>query len=134
MPWGPHQCDKIQSFDDAMAKKIEANNIVFAIHIPLPHKQMSPWFQFIVVILQFDIAFKLYNQVGKNKAILIFKYLKEGRGLVVTVSSKRLSCLQKAEKQNIYLRDYDFSIKLQKRHVLQAYHESIVCSWHFRIV
>lgn len=87
MPWGPNQCDKIQSFDDAMAKKIEANNIVFAIHIPLPQKEMSPWFQFIVVILQFDIAFKLYNQIGKNKAILILKYLKEGLGLNSFASS-----------------------------------------------
>lgn len=82
MPWGPNQCAKIQSFDDAMAKKIQANNIVFAIHIPLPHKEMSPWFQFIVVILQFDIAFKIYNQVGKNKAIFILNYCKEGLGLI----------------------------------------------------
>ncbi|XP_051261905.1 protein wntless homolog isoform X2 [Dicentrarchus labrax] len=63
MPWGPNQCDKIRTFDDAMAKKIEANNIVFAVHIPLPNKEMSPWFQFMVVILQFDIAFKMYNQI-----------------------------------------------------------------------
>ncbi|XP_035656442.1 protein wntless homolog isoform X3 [Oncorhynchus keta] len=63
MPWGPNQCDKIQDFDEAMSKKIEANNIVFAVHIPLPNKEMSPWFQFMLVILQFDIAFKMYNQI-----------------------------------------------------------------------
>ncbi|XP_035526295.1 protein wntless homolog isoform X3 [Morone saxatilis] len=63
MPWGPNQCDKIRTFDEAMAKKIEANNIVFAVHIPLPNKEMSPWFQFMLVILQFDIAFKMYNQI-----------------------------------------------------------------------
>nr|XP_033506726.1 protein wntless homolog isoform X3 [Epinephelus lanceolatus] len=63
MPWGPNQCDKIRNFDEAMLKKIEANNIVFAVHIPLPDKEMSPWFQFMLVILQFDIAFKMYNQI-----------------------------------------------------------------------
>lgn len=67
MPWGPNQCDKIRTFDEAMAKKIEANNIVFAVHIPLPNKEMSPWFQFMLVILQFDIAFKMYNQIGENQ-------------------------------------------------------------------
>ncbi len=66
MPWGPNQCDKIRTFDEAMAQKIEANNIVFAVHIPLPNKEMSPWFQFMLVILQFDIAFKMYNQIGEN--------------------------------------------------------------------
>ncbi|KAM4604751.1 protein wntless homolog [Polymixia lowei] len=63
MPWGPNQCERIRTFDEAMAKRIEANNIVFAVHIPLPNKEMSPWFQFMLVILQFDIAFKMYNQI-----------------------------------------------------------------------
>ncbi|KAJ3595386.1 hypothetical protein NHX12_004690 [Muraenolepis orangiensis] len=63
MPWGPNQCEKIRTFDEAMAKKIEANNIVFAVHIPLPNMEMSPWFQFMLVILQFDIAFKMHNQI-----------------------------------------------------------------------
>lgn len=66
MPWGPNQCDKIRDFDEAMAKMIEANNIVFSVHIPLPNKEMSPWFQFMLVILQFDIAFKMYNQIGES--------------------------------------------------------------------
>ncbi|XP_010731648.1 protein wntless homolog isoform X2 [Larimichthys crocea] len=71
MPWGPNQCDKIQSFDEAMAKKVEANNIVFAVHIPLPNKEMSPWFQFMLVILQFDIAFKMYNQIDEGAMAMI---------------------------------------------------------------
>lgn len=71
MPRGPNQCEKIQNFDEAMAKKIVANNIVFSVHIPLPNKEMSPWFQFILVILQFDIAFKLHNQIGKAKSFLL---------------------------------------------------------------
>uniref|UniRef100_A0A672Z7X1 Protein wntless homolog n=1 Tax=Sphaeramia orbicularis TaxID=375764 RepID=A0A672Z7X1_9TELE len=71
MPWGPNQCDKIRSFDEATAKKIEANNIVFAVHIPLPNKQMSPWFQFMLVILQFDIAFKVYNQIEDGAMVTI---------------------------------------------------------------
>uniref|UniRef100_A0A3P9HB65 Wntless GOLD domain-containing protein n=1 Tax=Oryzias latipes TaxID=8090 RepID=A0A3P9HB65_ORYLA len=66
MPWGPNQCDKLQSFDDAMAKRIEANDIVFAVHIPSPNKEMSPWFQFMLVILQFNIAFKMNNQIGED--------------------------------------------------------------------
>ncbi|KAI7810173.1 protein wntless homolog [Triplophysa rosa] len=63
MPWGPDQCSKIKDFEEATAKRIEANNIVFAVHIPLPHREMSPWFQFMLVILQFDIAFKMHNQI-----------------------------------------------------------------------
>lgn len=65
MPWGPDQCSKIRDFDEAMAKRIEANNIVFAVHIPLPNREMTAWFQFMLVILQFDIAFKMQNQIGK---------------------------------------------------------------------
>uniref|UniRef100_A0A1A8PDG7 Wntless homolog n=1 Tax=Nothobranchius rachovii TaxID=451742 RepID=A0A1A8PDG7_9TELE len=69
MPWGSNQCDKIQSFDEAVAKKIEANDIVFAVHIPMSNNEMSPWFQFILVMLQFDIAFKMTNQI-KDGAIV----------------------------------------------------------------
>uniref|UniRef100_A0A674D076 Wnt ligand secretion mediator n=1 Tax=Salmo trutta TaxID=8032 RepID=A0A674D076_SALTR len=76
MPWGPNQCHKIQDFDEAMSKKIEANNIVFAVHIPLPNKEMSPWFQFMLVILQFDIAFKMYNQIGKGNSDQIEFYVR----------------------------------------------------------
>lgn len=65
MPWGPDQCSKIRDFEEATAKRIEANNIVFAVHIPLPHREMSAWFQFMLVILQFDIAFKMHNQIGE---------------------------------------------------------------------
>ncbi|KAG7265801.1 hypothetical protein CRUP_000772 [Coryphaenoides rupestris] len=55
MPWGPNQCEKIGTFEEAMAKKIEANNIVFSVHVPLPNKEMSPWFQFMLVILHLVI-------------------------------------------------------------------------------
>lgn len=75
MPWGPDRCDKIRNFDEAMAKKIEANNIVFATHIPLPKKEMSPWFQFMVVILHIDIAFKMYNQIGRNVSVSFWMFL-----------------------------------------------------------
>ncbi|XP_018532651.1 protein wntless homolog isoform X2 [Lates calcarifer] len=71
MPWGPDQCAKIRTFDEAMAKKIEANNIVFAVHIPLPNKEMSSWFQFMLVILQFDIAFKMYNQIEEGVVVTV---------------------------------------------------------------
>lgn len=65
MPWGPDQCSKIRDFEEATAKRIEANNIVFAVHIPPPNREMSPWFQFMLVILQFDIAFNTKNQIGE---------------------------------------------------------------------
>lgn len=71
MPWGQDQCEKIRSFEEAMAKKIEANNIVFAVHIPLHYNEMSPWFQFMLVILQFDIAFKMYNQIGEKQSFVL---------------------------------------------------------------
>lgn len=72
MPWGPNVCEKIRTFDEAKEKRIEANNIVFAVHIPMQNMDMSPWFQFMLVILQFHIAFKMDNQLGKNQGNLSF--------------------------------------------------------------
>ncbi|XP_063317589.1 protein wntless homolog isoform X2 [Pelmatolapia mariae] len=71
MPWGKYQCDKIRSFKEAMANRIEANNIVFAVHIPPHDKEMSPWFQFMLLILQFDIAFKMHNQIEDGALVHI---------------------------------------------------------------
>ncbi|XP_035993776.1 protein wntless homolog [Fundulus heteroclitus] len=71
MPWGPQQCEKLQNFEEAMAKRIEANNIVFAVHIPMPGNEMSPWFQFILVILQLDIMFKMNNQIEEGAVVTI---------------------------------------------------------------
>ncbi|MBN3277151.1 WLS protein, partial [Polyodon spathula] len=71
MPWGPNQCEKIRDFDEAMIKQIEANEIVFAVHIPLPNSEMSPWFQFMLFILQFDIAFKMGNQIEEGAVVTI---------------------------------------------------------------
>ena len=65
MPWGPNQCDKIRDIEEAIPREIEANDIVFSVHIPLPSMEMSPWFQFMLFILQLDIAFKLNNQISK---------------------------------------------------------------------
>ena len=65
MPWGSNRCQQVNSFDEPLAKTLDANDIVFAVHIPLPNTQMSPWFQFILAVLQFDIAFKMINQIGK---------------------------------------------------------------------
>uniref|UniRef100_A0A8C8LY11 Protein wntless homolog n=1 Tax=Oncorhynchus tshawytscha TaxID=74940 RepID=A0A8C8LY11_ONCTS len=99
MPWGPNQCDKIRDFDEAMAKKIEANNIVFAVHIPLPNKEMSPWFQFMLVILQFDIAFKMYNQIEDGALATIdvgLAYrddtLSEWTEMAHSIEQRKLSC------------------------------------------
>lgn len=65
MPWGPNQCEKIKDFDEAVSRQIEANDIVFAVHIPLPPNEMSPWFQFMLFILQLDVAFKMHNVIRK---------------------------------------------------------------------
>lgn len=64
-PWGPNKCDKIRDIEEAIPREIEANDIVFSVHIPLPSMEMSPWFQFMLFILQLDIAFKLNNQISK---------------------------------------------------------------------
>lgn len=66
MPWGSNRCQQVHSFDDPLAKTLDANDIVFAVHVPLPNAEMSPWFQYMLAVLQFDIAFKMINQIGKT--------------------------------------------------------------------
>lgn len=65
VPWGPNKCEKIRDIEEAIPREIEANDIVFSVHIPLPSMEMSPWFQFMLFIMQLDIAFKLNNQISK---------------------------------------------------------------------
>ncbi|KAL1772599.1 wntless-like, partial [Sigmodon hispidus] len=69
VPWGPNKCDKIRDIEEAIPREIEANDIVFSVHIPLPSMEMSPWFQFMLFILQLDIAFKLNNQIRENAEV-----------------------------------------------------------------
>lgn len=76
MPWGPNQCDKIRDIEEAIPREIEANDIVFSVHIPLPSMEMSPWFQFMLFILQLDIAFKLNNQISKCSLFSLLSYLR----------------------------------------------------------
>ncbi|XP_075615244.1 protein wntless homolog isoform X2 [Balearica regulorum gibbericeps] len=71
MPWGPNHCEKLKDFDEAVSRQIEANDIVFAVHIPLPRKEMSPWFQFMLFIMQLDIAFKMDNDLKENAEITL---------------------------------------------------------------
>ncbi|XP_071421424.1 protein wntless homolog [Pithys albifrons albifrons] len=71
MPWGPNQCKKLKDFDEAVSRQIEANDIVFAVHVPLPTKEMSPWFQFMLFIMQLDIAFKIDNDLRENAEITL---------------------------------------------------------------
>lgn len=75
MPWGPNQCDRIRDIEEAIPREIEANDIVFSVHIPLPSMEMSPWFQFMLFILQLDIAFKLNNQISKYTLLSAPSYL-----------------------------------------------------------
>ncbi|XP_028259999.1 protein wntless homolog [Parambassis ranga] len=71
MPWGLTRCQQIRSFDEPMAKTLDANDIVFAVHLPLPNHEMSPWFQYMLAVLQFDIAFKMINQIEDDVTITI---------------------------------------------------------------
>ncbi|XP_076736235.1 protein wntless homolog isoform X2 [Maylandia zebra] len=71
MPWGSNRCQQVHSFDDPLAKTLNANDIVFAVHVPLPNTEMSPWFQYMLAVLQFDIAFKMINQIEDDVVITI---------------------------------------------------------------
>ncbi|XP_041646400.1 protein wntless homolog [Cheilinus undulatus] len=71
MPWGSNRCQQIHSFDEPLAKLLDANDIVFSVHVPLPNKEMSPWFQYMLAVLQFDIAFKMINQIEEDVTITI---------------------------------------------------------------
>ncbi|KAG9341521.1 hypothetical protein JZ751_019026 [Albula glossodonta] len=99
IPWGPNQCEKIRDFDEAMARHIEAKDITFAIHLPFPHKEMSPWFQFIVSILQLDIAFKVHNQVEEGAVVTLDMtvayrddLISEWTEMAHSVEQRKLSC------------------------------------------
>ncbi|NXE77873.1 WLS protein, partial [Cochlearius cochlearius] len=71
LPWGSNHCDKLKDLDEAVSRQIEANDIVFAVHVPLPSKEMSPWFQFMLFIMQLDIAFKMDNDLKENAEITL---------------------------------------------------------------
>ncbi|XP_047444023.1 protein wntless homolog [Mugil cephalus] len=71
MPWGSNRCQQIHSFDEPLAKTLDANDIVFAVHVPLPDKEMSPWFQYMLAVLQFDIAFKMINPIEDGAVVTI---------------------------------------------------------------
>ncbi|KAM8875850.1 protein wntless homolog isoform 3-T3 [Spinachia spinachia] len=70
-PWGSKRCQQIHSFDEPLAQTLDANDIVFAVHVPLPHTEMSPWFQYMLAVLQVDIAFKMVNPIEDDVAITI---------------------------------------------------------------
>ncbi|XP_053549347.1 protein wntless homolog [Bombina bombina] len=69
LPWGRSQCENVQSFDEATQRHIEANNIVFAVHIPFDRQEMSPWFQFILIVMQLDIAYNIKNDKQENAMV-----------------------------------------------------------------
>ncbi|XP_074859196.1 protein wntless homolog isoform X2 [Carettochelys insculpta] len=99
MPWGPNQCEKIGDLDEAISRQIEANDIVFAVHIPLPTMEMSPWFQFILVILQLDIAFKKNNEIKENAEITLDVSLayrddmfSEWKEMAHAIETRKLKC------------------------------------------
>ncbi|XP_075037985.1 protein wntless homolog [Mixophyes fleayi] len=71
LPWGKDRCDSIRGFEEAASRLIEANDIVFSVHIPFPGQEMSPWFQFMLIILQLDIAFKLNNYIEENAMVTV---------------------------------------------------------------
>ncbi|XP_048457846.1 protein wntless homolog isoform X2 [Rhincodon typus] len=93
MPWGPNQCEKkIQKFSEAMQQQIGANDIVFAIHVPHQTLEMSSWFQFLLVVLQFEIEFQIGNEIskfwyeGRETFVLgkLVHFIMGGEGIVIT--------------------------------------------------
>uniref|UniRef100_A0A7M4EYK3 Wnt ligand secretion mediator n=1 Tax=Crocodylus porosus TaxID=8502 RepID=A0A7M4EYK3_CROPO len=99
VPWGPNQCEKIKDFDEAVSRQIEANDIVFAVHIPLPPNEMSPWFQFMLFILQLDIAFKMHNVIQDNAEITLDVSLayrddmsSEWKEMAHAIETRKLKC------------------------------------------
>uniref|UniRef100_A0A8D0LA00 Wnt ligand secretion mediator n=1 Tax=Sphenodon punctatus TaxID=8508 RepID=A0A8D0LA00_SPHPU len=99
MPWGPNQCEKIRDFDEALSRQIEANAIVFAVHIPLPTKEMSPWFQFMLYILHLDVAFKMNNHIKENAEITLDVSLayrddmySEWKEMAHAIETRKLKC------------------------------------------
>ncbi|XP_043941536.1 protein wntless homolog [Protopterus annectens] len=71
MPLDPNQCESIANLEDAEGKMIRASDIVFAAHIPLFNNSMTPWFQFMLVILQFDIVFKMDNPIEDGAIVTL---------------------------------------------------------------
>uniref|UniRef100_A0A8C5QGJ5 Wnt ligand secretion mediator n=1 Tax=Leptobrachium leishanense TaxID=445787 RepID=A0A8C5QGJ5_9ANUR len=71
LPWGKDQCESLKGFDEASSRLIVANDIVFAVHIPFIGHEMSPWFQFMLIILQLDIAFQFRNEIEENAMLTL---------------------------------------------------------------
>ncbi|CAM9789789.1 protein wntless homolog [Lampetra fluviatilis] len=62
-PWGPAACVKLRDLDEATERRIEANRIVFSIHMPHPGLEMNAWFQYLLVVLEFDIQYWKHNPI-----------------------------------------------------------------------
>lgn len=100
MPWGPNQCEKkIQDFSEAMKQQIEANDIVFATHIPHQNWEMSSWFQFLLVVLQFEIEFQIDNKIDDDAVVTLNVSLgyrddrvSEWTEMAHTVENRKLNC------------------------------------------
>ncbi|OCT84803.1 hypothetical protein XELAEV_18022960mg [Xenopus laevis] len=105
MPWGTEPCKSIQSFDEAANRLIEANDIVFAAHIPNSQFEMSPWFQFMLVVLQLDIAFKLNNYIEDHSMVTLDVAVayrddlkEEWKELARSVEQRKLNCILPVDK------------------------------------
>ncbi|KAM4722536.1 protein wntless homolog [Rhinophrynus dorsalis] len=100
MPWGKDQCRNIQNFDEAAGQQIVANDIVFSVHIPFSQKEMSPLFQFLLIILQLDIAFKLNNHIEENAMVTLDVATayrddpnEEWKELASSIEQRKLNCI-----------------------------------------
>ncbi|XP_062993644.1 protein wntless homolog [Elgaria multicarinata webbii] len=105
MPWGSKKCEKIRDLDEAMSRHIEANDIVFSVHVPHPNKEMSPWFQFMLYVLDMDIAFKIDNQIKDNAEVTLKVSLayrddtfSEWKEMARAKETRKLKCTFKALK------------------------------------
>uniref|UniRef100_A0A8C4QHX1 Wnt ligand secretion mediator n=1 Tax=Eptatretus burgeri TaxID=7764 RepID=A0A8C4QHX1_EPTBU len=64
-PWGRNSCKKVRDFGEATEQRIEASQIVFAVHVPQPGYELSPWFQYMLVVLDLDIQYWEQNKIGR---------------------------------------------------------------------
>ncbi|KAG8437147.1 hypothetical protein GDO86_008010 [Hymenochirus boettgeri] len=100
LPWGKGQCKNIQNFDETLGQKITANHIVFATHIPNSPFEMSPWFQFMLVVLQFEISFKSSNSIEENAVLTLDVAMayrddpnEEWKEMASSIEQRKLNCI-----------------------------------------
>uniref|UniRef100_UPI00359017E2 protein wntless homolog n=1 Tax=Myxine glutinosa TaxID=7769 RepID=UPI00359017E2 len=70
-PWGRNSCKKVRDFGEATEQRIEASQIVFAVHVPQPGYELSPWFQYMLVVLDLNIQYWEQNKIEEGAAVTL---------------------------------------------------------------